>query len=217
MKEFKPTFLYIKRHKITGLLYFGKTTGTEKYLLERYNGSGTYWKDHLKIHGKEHVETPWYCLFTEKDELVKFALQCSELWNIVNAKDENGKKIWANEKPEDGLEGGNGGANRGKTGRKQPPEEKAKQIAAQTGKKRNPHTTSTKNKISVKNKGNIAWNKGLTKDDPRVAAQAKAIAGKASALKGRSREKATCPHCAKVGGGPQMKQWHFDNCKKRTK
>jgi hypothetical protein len=22
-----------------------------------------------------------------------------------------------------------------------------------------------------------------------------------------------CPHCNKSGGEPQMKQWHFDNCK----
>lgn len=27
------------------------------------------------------------------------------------------------------------------------------------------------------------------------------------------REKATCPFCNKTGGAPQMKQWHFDNCK----
>lgn len=105
-QEFKPTYLYIKRHKVSGLLYLGKTTGTEKYLLEQYNGSGSYWTSHLKIHGKEYVETHWYCLFTEKDELVKFALQCSNQWNIVDANDANGKKIWANEKPENGLDGG---------------------------------------------------------------------------------------------------------------
>ena len=25
--------------------------------------------------------------------------------------------------------------------------------------------------------------------------------------------KVECPHCFKIGGFPQMKQWHFDNCK----
>ncbi len=39
MTEFKPTYLYIKEHKITGLRYFGKTTGTEQFLLERYSNS----------------------------------------------------------------------------------------------------------------------------------------------------------------------------------
>jgi hypothetical protein len=104
-QEFKPTYLYIKRHKVSGLLYLGKTTGTEKYLLEQYNGSGSYWTNHLKMHGHE-VETVWYCLFTEKDELVKFALQCSAQWDIVKSKDASGKKLWANEKPENGLDGG---------------------------------------------------------------------------------------------------------------
>jgi len=88
MKDFIPTFLYIKEHPITGLKYFGKTTGTEKYLLEEYLGSGDYWEDHLRIHGKQ-VDTPWYCLYTEKEELVKFALMCSEQWDIVKAKELN--------------------------------------------------------------------------------------------------------------------------------
>ena len=26
----------------------------------------------------------------------------------------------------------------------------------------------------------------------------------------------TCPHCGKVGKGPSMKRWHFDNCKSKT-
>lgn len=30
---------------------------------------------------------------------------------------------------------------------------------------------------------------------------------------GISKAKVQCPHCSKVGGKPQMYQWHFDNCK----
>ena len=37
--NFKPTFLYIKQHTVTGKLYFGKTTQNP----ETYLGSGTYW------------------------------------------------------------------------------------------------------------------------------------------------------------------------------
>ena len=33
------------------------------------------------------------------------------------------------------------------------------------------------------------------------------------AMVGRSKSKIECPHCHKIGGFPQMKQWHFDNCK----
>lgn len=105
MSTFKQTYLYIKQHTVTGVLYFGKTTQMGK-AFGRYIGGGRYWNNHLRKHGKEHVETLWYCLFTDRDELVKFATMCSDQWDIVNAKNENGKKIWANEKPENGLDGG---------------------------------------------------------------------------------------------------------------
>ena len=42
-----------------------------------------------------------------------------------------------------------------------------------------------------------AWNKGLE-----------------SNRKGIARPILICPHCNKSGGDAQMKQWHFDNCKK---
>ena len=32
----------------------------------------------------------------------------------------------------------------------------------------------------------------------------------------KPKEKVTCPHCGKVGGGGSMVQWHFDNCKNRN-
>lgn len=35
------------------------------------------------------------------------------------------------------------------------------------------------------------------------------------AVRGRPKPQITCPHCGKVGGAPQMHQWHFDNCKLR--
>jgi hypothetical protein len=95
--KFKPTFLYIKRHTKTGKLYFGKTTLLER--IESYNGSGTYWTKHIKAHGVEFVETVWYCLFTEIDDLIEFATQFSETHCIVESSD------WANQVPEDGISG----------------------------------------------------------------------------------------------------------------
>lgn len=108
-EKFLDTYLYIKQHSVTGLLYFGRTTKTEQQLLKEYAGSGDYWLNHLKVHGKEHVETVWYCLFTEKEELIKFAVMCSTQWDIINAKDSNGKKIWANLRIENGIDGANRG------------------------------------------------------------------------------------------------------------
>jgi group I intron endonuclease len=30
---------------------------------------------------------------------------------------------------------------------------------------------------------------------------------------GKPKQKIQCPHCNKIGGFPQMKQWHFDKCR----
>jgi hypothetical protein len=37
------------------------------------------------------------------------------------------------------------------------------------------------------------------------------------AQRGRAKPKIECPHCDRIGGFPQMKQHHFDNCKRITK
>lgn len=92
---FKPTFLYIKQHSITGLLYFGKTT---KKNVEKYSGSGVHWKKHLKKHGNDTV-TLWYCLFTDQESCVEFATMFSKSHNIVESPE------WANLIEENGLDG----------------------------------------------------------------------------------------------------------------
>lgn len=93
---FKPTFLYIKQHEITGILYFGKTVRNP----ESYNGSGLKWKRILKKHGGR-VNTLWYCLFTDQESLVDFAINFSKLNDIVN------NPQWANLIEENGLDGAN--------------------------------------------------------------------------------------------------------------
>ena len=57
----KPTYLYIKQHKITKLKYFGKTTKDPN----KYLGSGKHWIRHIKKHGLE-IDTIWYQLFTDE-------------------------------------------------------------------------------------------------------------------------------------------------------
>lgn len=94
---FKPTWLYVKRHKITGLQYFGKTVSKDPY---KYQGSGTFWIRHISKHGKEHIETVWVQLFDNRDELIAFANIFSKMFNIVESKD------WANLCIENGTDGG---------------------------------------------------------------------------------------------------------------
>lgn len=74
-----PTYLYIKRHRVTGKLYFGKTIKNP----EMYTGSGTRWLNHINYHGKEHVDTLWYCLFLDEESISEFALSFSKNNDIV--------------------------------------------------------------------------------------------------------------------------------------
>ena len=96
MREFKPTYLYIKKCNVTGLKYFGKTVSKDPV---KYKGSGKYWLRHIKKYGN-NVSTVWYQLFTDQNILVEYALNFSKEHNIVESKD------WANLKPENGLWGG---------------------------------------------------------------------------------------------------------------
>ena len=89
--------LYVKTHNKTGLKYLGKTEQDPF----KYKGSGVYWNRHLKVHGND-VTTEIIKECVDNNEVKQWGSHFSDLWNIVEAKDTNGKKIWANEKPETG-------------------------------------------------------------------------------------------------------------------
>jgi hypothetical protein len=95
--SFKPTYLYIKRHSITGKCYFGKTVQKDPV---KYPGSGLVWTKHLKKHGYEYVETLWVKLFVDQEECTRIALLFSKQQDIVKSS------LWLNLKNEDGLMGG---------------------------------------------------------------------------------------------------------------
>ena len=98
-KTFKPTWLYVKQHNITGLKYFGKTTRNNP---ESYKGSGLFWARHLKKYGND-VSTIWVQLFSNQESLTEYAIEFSTKNKIVESDD------WANLKIEDGLMGGSNG------------------------------------------------------------------------------------------------------------
>jgi hypothetical protein len=95
---YKPTYLYIKQHSITGLKYFGKTIRNPL----KYIGSGTYWIRHINKHGREYVITIWYKLFNDKETLIEYAINFSKTNNIVESIE------WGNIVEENGLDGGHG-------------------------------------------------------------------------------------------------------------
>jgi len=86
--------LYIKQHRDTGLKYFGKTIRDP----QRYQGSGRYWRNHIRAHG-ENIETVWTMAFEDQTLCSEFAELFSELYDIVQ------DPAWANQIPENGLGG----------------------------------------------------------------------------------------------------------------
>jgi hypothetical protein len=94
-------YLYVMTHRNTGLKYLGFTTQD----INKYNGSGKYWKRHVAMHGI-NIDKEIIHECHSKEELKRMGIYYSELWNIVYATNEHGKKIWANEKMEEGAGGG---------------------------------------------------------------------------------------------------------------
>lgn len=91
----------------------------------------------------------------------------------------------------------------GNKGKVRSNETKLKNRLARLGKKA---TEETRKKISNAFKGRkITWNLNATTPEANKK--------RSKAMAGRAKPKIQCPHCNKVGGEPQMKQWHFDNCK----
>jgi DNA replication initiation complex subunit (GINS family) len=139
-------YLYIKTHSITGLKYLGKTNRKDPH---NYLGSGTYWRSHLDKHGKDYT-TEIVKVCQTKEELIHWGLYYSNLWNIVEAKYNDGRKVWANLKPENGDGGSLPGEHSYRYGKKHSDETKKKISSRTTGKI---VSKATRDKMSATRKG----------------------------------------------------------------
>lgn len=196
--SFKPTFLYIKIHTKTGLKYFGKTTKNP----EKYIGSGIHWKNHIKKHGKEFVETLWYELFTDMELCKQYAINFSIENDIVNSNE------WANLMIEDGMTGN------GSPGRLFNLETKQKISKANSGKK---YSKEINLKKGRKGKENSMYGvRRFGKESPHYGKKhSQETCNLLSDIFKESRKiKILCPHCNKSGDKQNMMRWHFDNCRK---
>ena len=200
MIEFKPTFLYIKRHKVTGLQYFGKTIKPNP---EKYYGSGLYWRRHLKLYGND-IEVVWCQLFEDMEECINYAIKFSIENNIVESTE------WANLQIENGIDGGNSkprqfatrlnSKGKNKSAESIMKREATKKANGNSGATGRIVSNETGVKISVANKGR----KLTTKQKENLSL----------ILSNKPKLKNTvCPHCDKVGEPGSMSRWHMDNCK----
>lgn len=95
MKQFYPTYLYIKTHNITGLKYFGKTTNDP----HKYLGSGKRWRAHLRVHGND-IRTEILGYYINE-------VECRIAANTFSRdNDIAGSEMWANLIAENGTDGG---------------------------------------------------------------------------------------------------------------
>lgn len=221
--KFVPTWLYIKRHRKTGLLYFGKTIRDPI----KYTGSGVYWKKHIKIHGR-NVETVWCERFTDSISLIEFAKSFSELFNIVNDINAEGKKCWANVVPENGQDGGQNagmpsplkGKPAGKPSiwkdKKRPEHSKtmrgrtqspAHSLKISSALKKHVRTAEHSKAISDSKKG---------VPNPKVSIALKGNPNQ-NTNKGKKLKTYQCTYCSTETTGGNLKRWHNENCKLKRK
>lgn len=200
--NFLPTYLYIKQHSITGKLYFGKTNRDDPI---KYPGSGTHWKNHFKKHGKEHVETLWYCLFDDRIECTEFALMCSKQWDIVDSDQ------WLNKIPEDGLGCSQGHMmNMAKASATSPNHisknsEFLKQYVSSSR-----HVSKNPDKMKRIQAASNLSPLAKHKDPLHIKMMNEASI---SSKNHNTKAKVICPHCKMEGQRLIMSRYHFDRCK----
>lgn len=199
-------YLYHKKHKITGLNYFGKT----KQDPLSYDGSGVYWSDHLRKHGRL-IETVKVWKFNDLSECSKFAIDFSLKNNIVESND------WANLCIENGLDGGDKFSDMN--------EDKLKDINLRKSKNIK-KSWQNKNRIDANvQSARSQWANRTEAEKQNIFNQiSQTLLNKTPEQRAEIRRKrheteskrppTICPHCGKVGKGiSNMKRYHLDNCK----
>jgi hypothetical protein len=100
MSNAKYLYLMVKTHQFTGLKYLCKRVTTSDSKAISYKGSGKYWKNHLKVHGKQ-INTEILAKY-ELNKINEFSQLCIEYSNKFDIVKSN---EWANLIEENGLMG----------------------------------------------------------------------------------------------------------------
>ncbi len=181
------TYLYHKRHKQTGMNYFGKTI-RDPYT---YNGSGLYWTAHLRKHGPD-IETVKVWMFEDITKCVNFAVNFSNKHNIVKSK------TWANLINENGITGGYN------------PNANSEAARNKKSKKLKGRVFSNKSllKMSTTKKGLQQGSK-----NPMYGKTHSEATKELQKIKALHRSRIVCEHCDTECSPNNYKRWHSHNCK----
>lgn len=111
------------------------------------------------------------------------------------------------------------------TGRIQPPEEKIKQLKAQTGRKRAAFSEEWLSKLKAARQGNRNGMFGKSQNEETRRKIGDKIRGRkqtpeekarrAEANRGRAKPKMLCPHCQQLIAVNTYPRWHGDQCRQR--
>lgn len=202
--------LYLKTHNETGLKYLGFTKN-DPYI---YLGSGKYWVSHIKKYGT-NITTEILFQSEYKEDIKNKGKYYSHLWNIVESRE------FANLT----IEEATGGATF--KGRKHKPESIQKMKDSKKGIE---FSEEHRLKLSQSHKGTRTGNDnhfyGKKHTNETKLKMSESLTGKIRSnefkanlsilYKGIPKKKIVCPFCNKEGGEPQMKRYHFNNCKRRN-
>lgn len=180
--------VYKVTNKMNGKIYIG--SHKTKNLDDNYMGSGKYLRYSQKKHGLENFEKEILFVFDNPEDMFR---KEAEIVNEDFIAEQNTYNLKV---------GGSGGwdyiNNNIMT------EEKHKEVSSKGGLTRHITKKDLGQRISegIKNSPNgLNGVKKLHKKYPK------------SAFFGKKHKVLKCPHCDKEGGAPQMRRWHFDNCK----
>ena len=204
--------LYLKTHNETGLKYLGYTSRKDAH---KYKGSGYYWKKHILKHGYD-VTTEILGQYDTELELKQWGLHYTKLFDVVDSD------YFANLKEEAGVSG-----KYSIESRKKMSDSALNRVKVYGA----PSKAWTSEQVSELNK--LTWQNPEIREK-RLAGMSRSLSGlkrparsdefkthMSNILTGRSYGKDVkhtlvekiCPHCNKVGSGPNMTRYHFNNCK----